>query len=183
MSCDLVLGKTIDCKDSISGIKRVWIIPFINYTSSSIVRNGATLSSFPSDTIYQFSLRVPANVTETSSENENGKFMSQKVDLTFQKLSADLGNQYDFFMQKPVRIIVLDNNGNYQMFGVENGLDMKNGSIERGVNKSDFNGYKLSFEGRERLTAPFLADLSGFSIYSDEENTYIQNSYIDTYFI
>ena len=59
---------------------------------------------------------------------------------------------------------VQDVNGDYWLFGKENGMDLLTWSTESGMNITDLAGHKLSFKGKEispiyKVTGTLIANL------------------------
>ena len=60
--CDLSQGRKEPCKNSIGGIKAIYLMPFVKYGLYEIdVINGSELISFPSTTVYKYELRADGN--------------------------------------------------------------------------------------------------------------------------
>ena len=75
--------------------------------------------------------------SEETAEDENGKYISQKLDMTFAKITEEMNVQLDEMLSGIFRVIVLDNNGNYNMLGLYNGIELTNGSVTIGSEKED----------------------------------------------
>lgn len=160
---DIIYGKGLGIKDNTGGLKRAYIFEYTKYSKSQIILSGKQLDTFPAETIYTYDL-LSGTFSEETAEDENGKYISQKLDMTFAKITEEMNVQLDEMLSGIFRVIVLDNNGNYNMLGLYNGIELTNGSVPRGSAKADLNGYTLSFEGKERFTSPFLNSLSAFTI-------------------
>lgn len=162
----LVLGRSRQRKDNFAGIKAIWIFPYVRYTRSQISLSGEYLSVFPTNTIYKYSVENGGSINEIFSINENGDYLDQSLEFKFAKVNSEINSQTNKISKRLVRAICLDNNGNYNLFGLYNGLEFSGGN-SRGLSKGDFSGITISLKGKERVTAPFMFDLSLFSEYSN----------------
>jgi hypothetical protein len=72
------------------------------------------------------------------------------------------------------RAIYIDRIGNIRILGLYNGLDAQL-SNETGADKSGFNGYKVTFTGKEDNQAYFIDDLAavGFVVWVDPDQNYV----------
>jgi hypothetical protein len=156
-------GITRGCKDNLGGISQIWLFPFVRYNRSQIITNENVLVTFPSSTIYRFDFLGDVNVSETMEENEGGKFynISIPLQLTWRENIVNI----EKFLKRDFRIIALDRNGKYRLFGVYVGLLCESLTFNTGSSKTDFNGFNLTFTGQEDKQSLFINDLeeAGFS--------------------
>ena len=152
---EIISGRNRVCKDSQGGIKRIYLFPFVKYSRSQIQLNNNVLISFPSTEVFEFEVVGDLGVTQAMSENDGGKFF----DISFEVL-IDGHLEINKFLKKDFRAVILDRLGNYRLLGCFNGLTCNSVNKTTGSGKSDFNGFKLSFEGQEIKEAPFFYDLN-----------------------
>ena len=57
--------------------------------------------------------------------------------------------------------MVEDNNGNWFVMGLKNGVEVSGGTAQTGQAAGDQNGFTLEFSAQEVSAAPFLAVTSG----------------------
>ena len=159
----IISGYTRKCKDSLGGLKKVYLFPYVKYSRSQIILNGNILVSYPDTTIYEFEVETNPNVNQTQSEDAGGKFFSISLSLD---LPNTLGNDFQKVLNKDYNIIIEDRNGKLRFLGNRNGLECTSLNYDTGSSKNSFNGLKLSFEGKEENEAWFINDLSsaGFII-------------------
>lgn len=166
-------GYNRSCKSSIGGVKKVYFFSFVKYARSLITLNSNVLTSFPTTIIYDFDGFESGGFSESMQEDDGGKFVSQKIDLTFKNSGL---NFLDFqkLLFKDIRLIIEDYNGNKRILGLYNGLEVTNLKSDIGTSKSSLNGFNLSVEGNELISAPFINDLNdaGFTISGTEETFY-----------
>ena len=161
-------GYTRTCKDSLGGVKAVWLAKWVKYNRSQIIVEDNYLTAFPDTFIHRFdSLTIP-NAIETQQENEGGKYYEQSISLTIQTNSK---RELDLLQILEWRILFLDNNGLYRVFGLYNGLECGNIDFKTGGGKSDLNGYTFTFTGKEEKQSVFVTDPTSLGL--EEETFYI----------
>ena len=170
MSCNLTKGFSVQCKDSIGGLKAV----YFNTTYVSNMRAVATLSTdaglelqmdtagFPNwldeegnsapDVVFRYMLRPGAsnlNTTVNSSSENGTTFFTQTLSLTLPKLSVQQSNEIKLICQNRAQVWVEDNNGNLFLLGFDNGLEATGGTVVTGAARGDMSGYTLTLVGEE----------------------------------
>ena len=156
----MAINRTEKCTDNYGGVSDLYIFEYINYSRSLIKVTDNFLVTFPFSVIYDLnSLQV--SFTESPTIEDGGVSFAQSGSLQLNKILAT--DNFKSFLEKEWRLIIKDNNGNHRLIGLETGLKLKY-TKETGTNLADFNGFKFSFETKEENTAPFITDLSGFSI-------------------
>jgi len=163
MSCILGSGIALGCKDSLGGIKEVYIA---NYS-------GATTYTYDADDIidtvtlggsfYTFEQRNEAGeFTQTGNHSvENGSnFWSQMVNLVFTKNDAENRNILKVLAQSRLLIIVKDQNDSYWVVGEGNGADLTASTVGAGKAYGDLNGSTVSFEAKEKAPARQISQVA-----------------------
>jgi hypothetical protein len=151
-------GYTRKCKDSRGGVSEVYLFPFVEYANSQIITNGNILTTFPNTTIYKFYSNTIPNATENQEQDAGGKFYNQSIPLDLQYFS-DYEN-ISKLIKKDYRLIFKDNNGLYRIFGLYNGISSDSINYTTGTNKSEFNGFKMTFSTKEEKQSFFIENLS-----------------------
>lgn len=165
MAVNLTKGKLKGCKDSIGGVKKVYIFPFDYSNKVSITHDNFTLTSFPVSTnFYEFNPSDNAQMAIKQEQDDRGKFYKQSINLEFVKTEAN--QEFEIFLRKDVRCIVKDNNGLNWLLGAYNGMFCDKLEAVSGDAKNSFNGYRFTLQGEE-LNEPF----------------YVTNEYIDDNFL
>lgn len=177
----MIIGRSIKKKNSISGIKRVYLMPYVKYSKTQFIGSDELIISFPVSTLYKFDLVIGSTFSEEVNTVENGQYIDQKLDITLQKVDYDMNYQFNRIINRSFRAIVEDNNGNLRMVGLYNGLD-PNGSVKNGTNKEDFSGYNISFEGKERKLAPFIDNINDHTIHEGNV-TFMEDVFVDGVFL
>ncbi|MDA9908047.1 hypothetical protein N9D22_06625 [Flavobacteriaceae bacterium] len=159
MACDITLGRTEPCKDSVGGINAVYFVNFgditgITYDGTSDVIDAVT----GTPNAYKYEVRGNSTYTENiQSSRENGTTAFEQVlELTLKKLTKEDHNTIKLLSFGRPNILIEDNNGNVFLAGAEYGADVTGGTVVTGGAMADMSGYTLSFTGMEKAPANFL---------------------------
>ena len=162
MACDITRGRLIDCKDTIGGLKAIYIAKsYSNDVSASATINttemttagfanwsccGGTVEVFKYDLVQNLSsLTVTIN-----SDNANGTtFFTQELSVTLQKIDHDMTNELRLMAYSRSQIFVQDANDNVFLLGIDNGCHVSGGTVITGVGKGDLNGYTIEWSAEE----------------------------------
>ena len=156
MACNISAGRTIDCKDTVGGIKAVYIsattgVDFPNSTgftaSSDVITDTGTVM-----TVYKYELvREKSSFTITlNSDYSTGTYsFDQALSLSFQKFDSTDIAQILLLAKGLPAIWVEDNNGNNFLLGAGYGMALSGGNIVSGAGFADENGFTLEFAGKE----------------------------------
>lgn len=150
MACALTAGYTLACKDSVGGLKRVYIDNFedVDYgAEASGVISTATGGFFE----YELPMNT-AQFTETvTSSIENGTtFYQTELSIVLPKLTASMRNQLKLLAQAKLAVIAEDRNGAKWIMGLENGVYLTTGTSATGTAMGDLNGMTLTFTSMEK---------------------------------
>ena len=162
MACDITRGRLIDCKDTIGGLKAIYIAKsYSNDVSASATINttemttagfanwsccGGTVEVFKYDLVQNLSsLTVTIN-----SDNANGTtFFTQALSVTLQKIDHDMTNELRLMAYSRSQIFVQDANDNVFLLGIDNGCHVSGGTVITGTAKGDLNGYTIEWSAEE----------------------------------
>jgi hypothetical protein len=165
MSCSIAAGRTEPCKDSVGGIKEVYMINFqsgIVYTpDGSNDEEYTALTAADGTTLldaFRFEVRMASSFTSNmASSRENGTTVfTTSLSLTFKKLSAADNKEIVAMAKGRPIIIVVDNNDNQWIVGHEYGCELTGGTMVTGAAMSDLYGYTLDFTATERSLPKYL---------------------------
>jgi hypothetical protein len=160
-------GYERSCKDSIGGVKKVWLLKWQSYTRSQMPVVDNVLTSFPSSFVYEFeSLTIP-NANEQMQEDAGGKFYEQSISLN---LKSELNREFQIIQDNDWRVLFQDNNGLYRIFGLYYGMQSGNIDYKTGGAKNEFNGYSFTLTAKEEKQSVFVVD--PFDIGFVAENFY-----------
>lgn len=169
MACNLTAAISLDCLDSISGIKTLWVSTDFDYTTVTAgATAGITALSGGTGAFYQIQVaKDVASFTETFNvSNTNGTaYFSQAITIPVQHLSSEKRQQIQLLTyNRASRCVFEDNQGNYWMVGLTRGCVLTSGSSTTGTAVGDLNGYNLILTADEPEMAyqvNTLASLTG----------------------
>ena len=162
MACNITRGRLIDCKDTIGGLKAIYIAKsYSNNVSAAATINttemttagfatwsccGGTVEVFKYDLVQNLSsLTVTIN-----SDNANGTtFFTQALSVTLQKIDHDMTNELRLMAYSRSQIFVQDANDNVFLLGIDNGCHVSGGTVITGTAKGDLNGYTIEWSAEE----------------------------------
>ena len=159
MSCIIDQGYALGCRDSMGGIKNVYIAEFdkiatYTETNGDITSNDTTTSPVPEYFKFeQFTEAATFAQTGTYSLENGTVFYDQQLTLMFHKQSTELRNRLLVLSQARMSIIIEDQNGNYWLVGRENGVYALSADIQSGKAFGDMNGITLVLQGKEKEPA------------------------------
>lgn len=169
MGCDITGNISRIPKNLLGGVDKVYLFPYISYSRSQIVLVNQFLNTFPSTTIYDWH-SIATNFTENSELEGGDVLWNQSFSIQIPK--TDAGSEIFKLVKQDYRAIYIDRIGNIRILGLFNGLEAKI-TNETGQGKADFNGYKVTFEGKEDNQAYFLTDIEGAGFDTFDNNNYV----------
>tara|TARA_R100001463_G_scaffold30883_1_gene70069 strand:+ start:937 stop:1539 length:603 start_codon:yes stop_codon:yes gene_type:complete len=168
MSCDLTKGRQVDCKDSIGGLRTMYILP--NYcgnieAEATIAESEMTNAGFATwdtfgdpegskQTLLQYDLRpnLSSLTVNFNSDPATGTtFFSSVLSVTLQKIDHDATNQLKLAAYNRSQIFVRDAMDNIFLLGMNAGCNITSGTMVTGAAKGDLSGYTLEFTSEEKL--------------------------------
>lgn len=155
MTCNIVQGSEIQCRDSVGGVYEIYLtefdnVPQANITATSGVITAATCSSGKRFFTYKLEKENATFEQKLNMSVENGTTScEQTLTFTIKKMSASLRNNLLTLAYNRLHVIVKDNNGIYHWLGQTNGVDMTTADGVAGKALGDMNGYTLTFVGKE----------------------------------
>jgi len=187
MACDITAGRIEQCKDSVSGLKAMYLINYedLNSDSPTYVTYGTgdnvdeITDWIPVDdttqlTMYKFELKSTANsfTTAINSSRDNGTtFFEQTLVAALKRQDVVTHKNVKLLAYGRPRIIVRTMTDQFFLMGLDQGADVSAGEISSGAALGDFNGYSLTFTAQEELPANFLLATSEADLKSLFENT------------
>ena len=191
MACDITRGRLIDCKDTIGGLKAIYIAKgyannieaVATIANTEMTAGGfATWSSSAGSATTVFKYDLIQNLSSLSvtinSDNANGTtFFTQALSVTLQKIDHDMTNELRLMAYARSQIFVQDANDNVFLLGIDGGCYVTGGTVVTGVAKGDMNGYTIEWGAEERNALIQLPASAGaatakypFDGLSDEAN-------------
>ena len=159
MPCALTQGYTLDCKDSLGGIKAVWLINHANVSAITEASGIVSAITKAANKVFYKYVKNTGALTETVTASvENGTvFYAQELSVVLNKLQANTRNEILLLAQATLMAVVQDANDKYWLLGRVAGLDVTGGTAATGTAQGDRNGYTLTFTGGEKQLAPEVA--------------------------
>lgn len=158
MSCALTQGYTLDCKESLGGLKSVLFIEKGNVTAITETAGVVTdIDLAVGKLFYKYELvKETSSFTETVTASvQNGTiFYAQELSVILNRLQANTRNEILLLAKNTLVAIAEDRNGKYWLLGKDGGLDISGGTAASGVAAGDRSGYELTFAGQEADLAP-----------------------------
>ena len=172
MACNLTTGRELPCKDSVGGIKAVYLADYGTLGTLTVDAGTVTAISL-TPTLFKFDVKGNSSLDQAiTSSRENGTtFYEQTLNLTLTKL--DVATQQEIILMAKARphIFVEDYNGNYFLVGAVHGADVSGGTIVTGAAMGDLSGFTLVFSAQETLPAYFVTSTVVTSIASATQIT------------
>jgi len=172
MACDITAGRIEQCKDSVSGLKAMYLINYedLNSDSPTYVTYGTgdnideITDWVPVDdttqlTMYKFELKSTANsfTTAINSSRDNGTtFFEQTLVAALKRQDVVTHKNVKLLAYGRPRIVIRTMTDQFFLMGLDQGADVSAGEISSGAALGDFNGYSLTFTAQEELPANFL---------------------------
>ena len=155
MSCSLTTGYALGCRDSVGGIKTIFV-QTLNATGSVNTNGSGLVTGFTPSSVsgswFEYDLtKATSSMTETlNASTENGTlFYTPEVTFTINKLQTSVRNELRLLARNRLLVIVLDNNGRYWLLGAANGLEASAGTAGTGTAFGDRSGYEMTLTGME----------------------------------
>lgn len=159
MACAIVSGYSLDCKDTVGGIKRILITEQSNITAVAENASGLvtaiTRSGSSKYFAYALEPRGANNFTQTIQADPaiGTVAYEQLVTANFVKLQYETQIKLQNLIKNRDNIIVETKDGSYWMFGKDYGCEVNGGSANSGQAMNEFQGYTLTFAGMEKELA------------------------------
>jgi hypothetical protein len=167
MSCDIIGGRTEQCKDAVSGLHAVYLINYGDLDLPSLNQYGtgdntdqivSVLSDGLTFNIYKFELKGANSFEQTiNSSRENGTtFFEQTLSIQLKRQDVKSTKNVKLISYGRPRIIVHARGDQFFLMGLDQGCDVTAGTISSGSALGDYNGYSLTFTAQEEIPANFI---------------------------
>ncbi len=159
MACAIVSGYALDCKDTVGGIKSIYITELANVTAVAENASGyvTSITKAAGKKFYEYSLlaRGQNNFTQNIQADPAVGTVAyeQSVVANFVKLQYETQIVLDNLIKNRLSVIVETKDGSYWLFGKVNGLEVSAGTANSGQAMNEFQGYQLTFTGMEKALA------------------------------
>ena len=149
MGCKTLTGMDLDCRESVGGIKEVYILGDRSEATVTVVSDAITAIALAvgSDKFlpYKFRKQTGSMVSTINTSEENGTtFVQTDVTLVFHKMEAKKRLEISALMVGDCAMLVKDGNDKYWYLGKDEPVTMTAGTAGTGTAKGDKNGYDLT---------------------------------------
>ena len=154
--CAIVSGYALDCKDTVGGIKAIYITELANIASEVENASGlvTAITMAPGKKFWTYALepRGQNNFTQTIQASANNGTVAYEQALTanFVKLQFETQIKLQNIIKNRTAVIVLTQDGSYFLFGKLNGMEVTGGTGASGTAMNDFQGYTLNLTAMEK---------------------------------
>lgn len=161
--CDITNGRIEQCKDSVSGLKAIYLINYDDLNPDDIAYVGTTdeIDTWEPPAalvLYKYELKG-ANSFETTinSSRDNGTtFFQQTLTIQLKRQDVTTHKNVKLLAYGRPRIVVRSMTDQFFLMGLTQGADVTAGTVSSGSALGDFNGYNLTFEANEVVPANFI---------------------------
>ena len=167
MACSILNTMNLDCMSALGGVNTIYVFADVNFDIQTVTAGEVTLASGAGD-FYQYKFgKDTAKLTETATiSNANGTvFYTQELSVNISK--RDVAKRNEFLLlakNREIRVIALDNMGQYWLLGNTRGAVLSTMVGEGGQAIGDMNGYTFTFQGMEADPLPALSSASATAI-------------------
>lgn len=162
MACDITTGRSEACKESVGGLRAIYIANYVDGLYTDILSNldaTETVTGLTTSLVlFKFELRGENNTFEETNENsrENGtSFWTQSGTISLKKQDATTQLAFKSLSYGRPHILTEDYNGKFRLVGAQNGAEVSV-STSTGGAMGDLNGYNITIEGKEISPALFI---------------------------
>ena len=163
MACNLTRVRFVDCKDSIGGLKAIFMCKAFNNNIEQVATISNTemtdagfdvwsAQEAAKTIVFKYDL-VPSLSSMTvnvNSDNANGTaFFEQTLSVTLQKIDHDMTNELRLMAYSRAQIFVQDSMDNVYLLGMVNGCHVTGGTVVTGAGKGDMSGYTIEWAAQE----------------------------------
>ena len=164
MACDITNGRIEECKDSVSGLKSIFIINYDDLDSDDVTYDATDTDLIdtwaPASPINLYKYELKGNnsfETNINSSRENGTtFFEQNLAIQLKRQDIQTHKNVKLLAFGRPRIVVRSMTDQFFLMGLDQGADVTGGTVSSGAAMGDFNGYSLTFTAMEVSPANFL---------------------------
>jgi hypothetical protein len=152
MSCILNAGVTLPCRELTGGVQKLYIGTFSGSTAWTKDATNVLTGVTGFNAFYEF--EFPLEQTEVveagnfSTENQT-VFYEQTVNSVMYSTTQETRDALALLGMSRLFVIIKDQNGQYFLYGKDNGAWLTTANISTGKAFSDLNGITFSIVGRE----------------------------------
>ena len=157
-ACGITLkGLDFGCKDSVGGIKNVWLADW-NAAAPYLLSSRYMTSAISAFKLYRFRVGNGAMNSTLNADEANGTvYVTTDLNMKFTKLTEDGRKEVAEILRGNTAAIVETNTGDYYGLGLEHPLTFTSGTAQTGAAMGDFAGYDITIQDY-CSTLPYLLD-------------------------
>ena len=164
MSCLISNGRLEACKDSISGLDAIFFINFgeidtVTYSSNGGVEGDDIQGVTGVTKLYKYELKGANGFDQNilSSRANGTTVFEQMLTAQFKRQDIATHKNIKFIAYGRPHIVVKTRSQQFFLMGLTEGADVESGSVNSGVEYTDYNGYQIVMKATEQKPANFLS--------------------------
>ena len=164
MACTILNTMNLDCMSALGGVNSIFVYAEGGLYDIQTVTAGEVTLANGNGTFFQYRFgKDTAKLTETATiSNANGTvFYTTELSVNISK--RDVAKRNEFLLlakNREIRVIALDNMGQYWLLGNTRGAVLSTMVGEGGQAIGDMNGYTFTFQSMESDPMPALSSTS-----------------------
>jgi len=164
MACTILNTMNLDCMSALGGVNSIFVYAEGGLYDIQTVTAGEVTLANGNGTFFQYRFgKDTAKLTETATiSNANGTvFYTTELSVNISK--RDVAKRNEFLLlakNREIRVIALDNMGQYWLLGNTRGANLSTMVGEGGQAIGDMNGYTFTFQSMEADPMPALSSTS-----------------------
>lgn len=157
-------GLNSGCKDSMGGIKEVYIADFDDVASKTLNSAGDKIEAITMNANKKFKTfklrKNTSSITSTMQVSDTaGNYFQNDLTLQFMKMETAKRTQMMALLMGECVAIVLDSNGKYWYLGYDYPIEASSGTAQSGTAAGDLNGYDLTLSDTSK-ELPYEVDMA-----------------------
>jgi len=164
MACTILNTMNLDCMSALGGVNSIFVYAEGGLYDIQTVTAGEVTLAGGAGSFYQYRFgKDTAKLTETATiSNANGTvFYTTELSVNISK--RDVAKRNEFLLlakNREIRVIALDNMGQFWLLGNTRGANLSTMVGEGGQAIGDMNGYTFTFQSMEADPMPALSSTS-----------------------
>ena len=152
MACSITAAKGLDCKDTVGGVKALYLGDFDPLSSIGFTYASGVLDGIDSDlSLFRYDVQPSTSGMTFAVQNDPGgsAAITVTLEVTFNGLSQVNSETLQTLIQTRFYCFVLDANDNIYSMGLVNGCTVTAGAGGTGTARTDLSGYTLTITASE----------------------------------
>lgn len=161
MACNLTSARGLSCKDTVGGIKAIYLADFDpTFSASFTYASGELDGTDNAITAFRYDVRPNTSGLETtiSSEAAGSAAYTSALSVTLHGLTQADSEELQKVVATRFFCWVLDANDVVWSLGLVNGAYVTGGTFVTGTARTDLRGYTLTIEAAEAVFPPKVTD-------------------------